>query len=263
DLIHPNDRDSVFKVMKKGFERGNKFLEIKMINSLGSSILFEFKIKKYKNDLNQKKMLLTLKNISSQKYFEQKYGENEQQLRKLTETIPEIRFWKLFSPKKYEAALKSAYEMLEFIMENIPQYIFWKDNDLIYQGCNNNYGKLIDVSFQEGVIGKTDSDLLWDNEKVNHNHIFETRVISSAEAKYHVIESWIQKDGTEIWLDTNRIPIKSSDGVVIGILVTYEDITARMVAQLQLKESEEKFRRKTMELKKSEEKYHRLIVNIS
>ncbi|MEJ2278546.1 MAG: PAS domain-containing protein, partial [Candidatus Lokiarchaeota archaeon] len=43
-------------------------------------------------------------------------------------------------------------------------------------------------------------------------------------------------------MDTNRIPMRDSKGRVVGILVTYEDITEKLIAEEKLKQSEKKYR---------------------
>ncbi len=86
-----------------------------------------------------------IKDVTEQKRIEVNLRETEDRFKKITDTIPEIRFWKLFNPKKYEEALQSSYEMLQMVIENIPQYIIWKDIDLSYLGCNDNYAKLIEI----------------------------------------------------------------------------------------------------------------------
>ena len=52
----------------------------------------------------------------------------------------------------------------------------------------------------------------------------------------------MQADGKESWLDTNKMPLRDSEGKIIGILGTYEDITERRQSEEALASSESKFR---------------------
>ncbi|MFW9945492.1 MAG: PAS domain S-box protein [Candidatus Odinarchaeota archaeon] len=241
-IIPPEDIKKAIKVLKKGVEFPDRVQEIKVKNSKGMPVWVEIKSKKFKLEDNSKKYFVILKDISRRKTLEEELRINEERFKKITETIPEIRFWKLFNPKKYEEALQSSYEMLEMVMENIPQYIFWKDTDLNYQGCNDNYAKLVGIDNPENIINKRDEDLPWTPQEITEIQAHEKKIIKSEKPEFHIINSWVLKDGKEVWLDINRIPLYDSEGKVVGILVTSEDVTERILAELKLKESEEKYR---------------------
>ena len=66
--------------------------------------------------------------------------------------------------------------------------------------------------------------------------------MESNEPEYHIIEPQLQADGKQAWLDTNRIPLHDSEGNVIGLLGTYEDITDRINADIALKRSEQSYK---------------------
>ncbi|MCE3268684.1 MAG: putative sensory histidine-kinase / response regulator [Burkholderiales bacterium] len=50
---------------------------------------------------------------------------------------------------------------LRNITRALPQYVFWKDINSVYLGCNKNYADLVGLNSPEEIIGKTDIDLLW------------------------------------------------------------------------------------------------------
>jgi len=176
------------------------------------------------------------------KELKQKLEEKDAILKNITKSIPEIRFWKLFNPKKYEEALKSSYEMLQLVVDNIPDYIFWKDTDLMYLGCNMNYAKLLGAEDPQYVIGNTDSELLIDKERIRYLGERENYAINSDIAQINTVEEWVLNNGTKIWFEIDRIPMHDSSGKSVGILVTYSDITIKIIAEQKLIESEEKFR---------------------
>jgi len=241
-IIPPEDIKKAIRVLKKGSEFPDRVQEIKVKNSKGMLVWAEIKSKTFKLEDNSKKYFVILKDISRRKTLEDKLRINEERFKKITETIPEIRFWKLFNPKKYEEALQSSYEMLEMVMENIPQYIYWKDTDLNYQGCNENYAKLVGIDNPENIINKKDEDLPWTPKEIIEIQKQEKEIIKTEKPEFHIINSWVLKDGKEVWLDINRIPLYDSEGNVVGILITSEDVTERILAEHNLKESEEKYR---------------------
>jgi PAS domain S-box-containing protein len=140
-----------------------------------------------------------------------------------------------------EVELNASKKMLELVMDSIPQFIFWKDRNSVYLGCNKNFAHVAGVKSVLEITGKTDYDLVWTKEEADFFVECDRRVMSSGIAEYHIIEPQLQADGKRAWLDTNKVPIFDTSGVVIGILGTYEDITERKQTESALKISEERF----------------------
>ncbi len=242
-IFFSEDVKKVAKFFKKGVETFGHFQEIRLLSKKGEIIWAEIKAKKFIDENKINKILVILKDISKQKKIEVNLKDTEDRFKKITETIPEIRFWKLFNPKKYEEALQSSYEMLQMVMENIPQYIIWKDIDLSYLGCNDNYANLIGIDHPENIIAKKDEELLWDSNQINYNEQQEKKVIESNQAVFHKDEYWTSRNGEKIWIDVNRIPLLNSDGKVAGLLITFEDITERKNAEENLRRQHERLER--------------------
>jgi anti-anti-sigma regulatory factor len=55
----------------------------------------------------------------------------------------------------------------------------------------------------------------------------DRRVMESGNPEYHILEPIRMAGGQNAWLDTNKVPIRGADGEIVGILGTYEDVTAR------------------------------------
>ena len=127
--------------------------------------------------------------------------------------------------------LRASKEMLQLVMDNIPQFIFWKDRDCVYLGCNRNFARAAGVEDPEKIRGKTDYDLAWKKEEADFFRECDIRVMESDVSEYHIIEPQLQAGNRQAWLDTNKIPLHDSDGNVVGILGTYEDITERKKTQ--------------------------------
>ena len=240
NYVHLDDVKRIVKILKKGsISLEDKELRFKAKD--GKFLWFEAKIKKYEEN-NQKQLIIILRNISERKNLEDKFKEVENKVKELTNLIPEIRFWKLFYPKKYEEALRASYQMLQMVMDNIPEYLFWKDTNLVYLGCNNNYSNLVGIGGPENILGKTDNDLFDDKEKQDLLIESEDKILNSGIPEFNTISSWVLNSGESVWFDINRIPLRDSEEKIVGLLVTYDDITKKINAETKLKESEEKFR---------------------
>ncbi|MBD0334742.1 MAG: PAS domain S-box protein [Cyanobacteria bacterium Co-bin13] len=138
-----------------------------------------------------------------------------------------------------EHAMRSSRQFLQLVMDNIPQAIFWKDQESVYLGCNQVFAQAAGLRDPSSIIGKTDYDLPWTEVEAEDYRNNDHRVMASGKGEYHLIESQIRADGSHIWCDTNKVPLFGSDGQLIGMLGTYEDITDRIRAEEALRESKQ------------------------
>jgi len=122
-------------------------------------------------------------------------------------------------------------ELLQLVLDNIPQAVFWKNRDSIYLWCNRNFAFDAGVGTPDRIVGKTDFDLAWTPEQSESFRAIDQRVMSTGTPAYQFIESQAQADGKQAWLVTNKMPLHDRDGNVVGILGTYEDITERKQAE--------------------------------
>lgn len=149
--------------------------------------------------------------------------------------------------KATAAKLQESQQLLQLVLDNIPQLIFWKDRHSIYQGCNRNFAQVAGVTSPDKIIGKVDYDLAWTREEADWYRECDRRVMDSGKSELHIIETQQQAEGRKAWLDTNKIPLRDREGNVIGILGTVEDITERKQAEETLKRSNKKLETKVTE----------------
>jgi len=234
NIVHPDDLKKLVKFLKKCTKHFDECQEIRIKHKKGNFVWVEIEAKKFTDENNQKMFLVFLKDINKYKNLEKELREKEKKIKNLSNNIPEIRFWNLFNPKEYQEAIHSSNNMLHNIIESVPQYIFWKDLNLVYLGCNSNYAKFIGFIDPMDIINKKDKDVLTNKENVSKLHEQELKVINSNIAEYHHEDIWEFHNGKKIWLDINRIPLHDSKGNVIGTLVSYEDITFRKKTEEEL-----------------------------
>ena len=128
--------------------------------------------------------------------------------------------------------------MLKLVMDNIPQLLFWKDKSSVYRGCNRNFARIVGLERPDDIVGKTDADLLWPKGMAEFLRARDHRVMTTGMAEQHIAESQQQADGSLTWVDASVIPLRATDGTVMGVLGTYEDITERRQLEEQLRQAQ-------------------------
>lgn len=210
--VHPDDQAKVIAATKASLETGvGQVVEYRMQHKDGNWLTFE----------------------SSGSVFHSSSGEVEGIV---------IVAHDITKRKQVEDTLKEREAFLRLILDNIPQGIYWKDRECNYLGCNLTYAKLVGLDSPESIVGKTDYDMPWSKAEAKLYRNTDREVMESSVSKYHVTESLQKADGRRIWVDTSLIPLHNTEGDVVGILGTYEDVTERKEAEAALQESEERFR---------------------
>jgi len=143
--------------------------------------------------------------------------------------------------KRAEAALQEKEQYLRLILNNIPQQVFWKDTNLVFLGCNENWAKATQLDSPDDIIGKTDYDLLPNRQIADEFRAQDQEVMRTDTPQLHLIAPKVQTfEGSTIWLDISKIPIHDAQNNVIGILGVVEDITQRRQAEEALRIEQEK-----------------------
>lgn len=127
------------------------------------------------------------------------------------------------------------------IIDNVPQYIFWKDTNSVFIGCNKRFAEIAGLSSPEEIIGKTDFDLA-NYDKAQKFVDLDKIVINEDKSILNLIEQHKNAQGNEMWISINKIPIRNAKGEIVGILGTFEDITERKKMEVKIQKSEEKYR---------------------
>ena len=118
--------------------------------------------------------------------------------------------------------------MLALILDSIPQGVFWKDRDSAYRGANRVVRLAMGYDSEESIVGKKDHDVAsFSREQADFYVRTDSIVMESGEPQFDIQETMTLPDGSTICLETNKKPLHDPAGTVIGLLGTWQDITAR------------------------------------
>ena len=148
--------------------------------------------------------------------------------------------------REAEAALATERDLLQALMDNVPDTIYFKDKDSRFTRINRAQANVLGIVSMEEAIGKTDLDFFQDSELAQSFFKEEQRIIETGEPLTNRIEYNPTSDGKPRWFSATKVPIKDANGNVTGIVGISRDITERKQIEDALRESETRYRLATL-----------------
>ena len=146
--------------------------------------------------------------------------------------------------KKAEEHLSQEKNMLRTLIDNIPDFIFFKDTDSNEIINNTASLGILGVENDQDTQGKSSFDYF--SPEIAEKFISDDRkVFESGEPLYNIEEYIIGKHGIQKWLLTTKIPLKDDNGKVTGLVGISRDITNRKKEDEQIRLSNERFEKVT------------------
>jgi len=128
---------------------------------------------------------------------------------------------------------------------NVMPYLFWKNRDGIYLGCNYNQAKAFNFKSPEAIIGKTIFEIIDDHDAAEKIDSVDNHIMNSGELL--IVEEQVPtKFGIKTYISQKQ-PIRNKNSEIIGLLGFAMDIT-------EIKEKETAARTKADELMKENHK---------
>ena len=123
-------------------------------------------------------------------------------------------------------------------MDNLPGNIYFKDRDSRFVAVNRAMLYWTGFKDQSEIIGKTDQDLFAE-EHADAALADEQKIIATGQPIVGIEEKETWPDGHETWVSTTKVPWRDASGNVIGTFGWSRDITARKLAENNLKVAKE------------------------
>jgi len=136
--------------------------------------------------------------------------------------------------KNAEEALREREEMIRALVETSRDWIWSIDVNGVHTYCNPAVEQILGYSPDE-LVGKRSLDLIHDDDR----RMVEANLpawIAEKRGWSNLLVRWRHKDGTYRYLDSNAVPILSSENKLVGFRGVDRDITDRKKAQDELRE---------------------------
>jgi two-component system sensor histidine kinase/response regulator len=165
----------------------------------------------------------------------------------ISEDVPKL--------KLMEDSLAYERDLLEALMDNIPDAIYFKDAESRFVRVNSAHAHRMGLKDAEEARGKTDFDF-YASEFAQNTYRDEQKVVKTGKPMIGDIEKIIQKDGKVRWVTATKMPLRDKDGLITGLVGISRDITTlkRMEEELRKysEHLEEVVEERTRKLKEAE-----------
>lgn len=126
----------------------------------------------------------------------------------------------------------SDQKLLQVLMDNIPDTIYFKDLNSRFIKINRAQADLIGVTLPKDAIGKTDFDY-FNADLAKEAFVTEQQIIFEGELQ-NKIEYLGTNDGNYRWMNSLKVPIKDDKGKIIGTTGISRNITKIIETEKQL-----------------------------
>ncbi len=125
---------------------------------------------------------------------------------------------------------RRAHEFLKLLMDNSPDYIYFKDKDSRFLRINAAHAQAFGLSDPAEAIGKSDFDF-FTKEHAQSAYDGEQDIIKTGRPIIGLVEKETRADGRDTWVSTSKMPIRDEEGRITGTFGISRDITLQKRAE--------------------------------
>jgi len=137
--------------------------------------------------------------------------------------------------KRAEEALQYEQQLLQILMDSVPDTIYFKDRESCFTRINRAQAHVLGLEHPDQAVGKHDREF-FPRELADQYHADEQRVITTGEPLIGSIEAVTRADGERRWVSTTKVPIRNANDEIVGTVGISRDITERREAEERARE---------------------------
>lgn len=137
--------------------------------------------------------------------------------------------------------LEEEHQLLENLMQNMPDAIYFQDGEQRFTRVNGPLLKLLGVRDEQAVLGRSVGDLQVANAGAEELFRQGAGLLRDGEARRDIVhEQWTPQGAR--WFSTTKAALRGRAGQVVGLVGVSRDITQRVSTEAALRTSEERLR---------------------
>ncbi len=150
--------------------------------------------------------------------------------------------------KNNELAIKEERNLLRALIDNIPDFIYAKDKQARFTIQNRALASFMRSHLNpeqvEKLVPEGSSDFDYYHTHIAKEfHASDMRVIENGESIMHNQKHVLHPDkGEHIWVATSKVPLRDTEGNIIGLVGAGRNISAHKELEAELRGSQERFR---------------------
>jgi len=144
--------------------------------------------------------------------------------------------------KMAEEILEQERSLLNALMDNVPDFIYFKDADSRFIRINAAHARAFELKDPVEAVGKSDFDFFTE-EHARPAYEAEREIIRTGRPIVGLVEKETRADGRVNWVSTTKVPLVDSRGQVRGTFGISRDVTEQKQAELALHDALEDLRK--------------------
>jgi PAS domain S-box-containing protein len=142
--------------------------------------------------------------------------------------------------KEFELALARERDLLQSLMDNIPDFIYFKDTQSRFVRINQSHAHALGLAAPADAIGKTDTDFFL-SHFARQTLVDEMRMLTTGEP---ILDKEEHVDTTygKMWVSATKVPLRDKDGRITGLVGVSRNTTERKQVEEELRAQRESFR---------------------
>ena len=143
--------------------------------------------------------------------------------------------------KNLEEKLVREHELLQALMDNIPDTIYFKDTKSRFTRINKAHARELKLNSPDEAVGKTDFDFFHKDHAIDAYND-EQQIIKTGKPLIGKIEHVKYFDRPPRWVSTTKVPIRDPRGKIVGLVGISRDITKQKQMEEMVIKNEQELR---------------------